>query len=215
MNFTTISQTDELLTPARRDEIVETLATLHFFDLEKLLAWPDRLMAGSWWNSADVPAAINYPPAMDCFLADCWASDESPDSFAEDMNMIASALYLARGSRHKDTFLFGHQIHPVHDGVLLLLENHVDRLKTVWRLDQDNMKAFPADPAALAYLDASTQEECTDIGFADWVLETWLPVHVLFYGRKAIEREKAEKAARNVGGDARRATAGGPGDLTP
>lgn len=197
----------------QREQIVELLATTYMFPLDKLLAWGDRLLSGSWWTSPDAPESITYSPTMEAFLAHCWGEE----SYAEDMDMVVNALYLARGWRNQDVWLFGREIHPVHDGLLLLLDNHIDRLKTVWRLDQGDAKEFPADVAALSLLDAATQESPAEVGFADWVLDTWLPAHCLYYGRKAIEREKEEKrlAGNQAGSGVRSMRAGGPGDLVP
>lgn len=193
-----------------RNAIIEMLMNEHFFNVEKLLEWPSRMMSAEWWHSPP-PEVLNYSPALACFLREGWALDDEPDTtFDEEMAAVVGALYSARGWRNYGVYAFGMEMHPVYDGFLLLLASHVDRLKTVWRLATDPMlKDFPANPDALAYLDAATQGAQTDFGFSDWVLDTWMPAHVLYYGRAAIGEEEREKLA----GSGKRG--GGPGSHDP
>lgn len=219
-NFATVRKEISIPTVADRDRIVETLQAIHFFDIDKLLAWTNRLTRTPWWSSGDPDAELSYTPAMALYLAALWPTETHPIPFAEHMERFAYVLYNSRNERYRDTFLLGHEIHFVHDAVLLLLDQQADRLKTIWNLDQPRMADFPADAAKLADLDGIVQSGYTEIGFADWVLDVWLPAHLLFYGRKAIEAEAAEKTALTARAaqtdrDSRRFHAGGPGDLTP
>lgn len=203
--------------PAERERIVEELASIHNFPLDELLAWPDRLMNAAWWKEAAASTdMLAYPPAMDYYLADMWTSAEYPMPFAAQMASLTEALFRARDVRYSGVFLYGQQIHEVHDWILMLLDSQVERLRIVHRLDQDALADFPAAPGPMAHLVADCETAPTAWDFGRWVLDTWLPAHIRANAAGAVAKVEAEKPKPlpPADDDARRFHAGAPG-MTP
>lgn len=214
MSFTAIGQENPGLTPDERDEIVERLATVHQFNIEKLLSWPDRLMEDAFWEGAADVVALQYTPAQAAYLRHCWADGHDADGqFAAEMAIIAGALYELRAKRNFDEFCYGHNAHPVHDGVLMLLDEQMERLKTLHQLDHPSMVAIEPEIANLRHFDKLTKAAPTSFEAGEWVLDNWLAPHLLRYARDRVLADRAAKNRKKPGDSG--GSDSGPMELRP
>lgn len=171
----------------RREATASELRDIYCLPWERLYALAGGLITEAFWQECeakDSQQEVAYSDLVNDFLRNQWAGEDGKNFF-DDMDAMIGGIYSRRRERFTDDVrLFGEPWHPCMDGLLVLLDDHLNRLLMLHELSGPRYHGLK--PSAAVYAAAAGVLKAPPDTFGAWVVDDWLPAQLVHFGARAV-----------------------------